>query len=113
MSLAMRLSSGWDLLRFPNGQFASQCSGIGAEPLSEAPTEMRQIGKPCLQSNVGDTKRFGGWIAQESAGGLEPPLQESPAKRFAGLLPNYFTTVSKSPVVWKNVPPAFVYRCRR
>jgi phosphatidylethanolamine/phosphatidyl-N-methylethanolamine N-methyltransferase len=36
-----------------------------------------------------------------------------PAKRFAGLLPNYFTSVSKSPVVWMNVPPAFVYRCRR
>ena len=36
-----------------------------------------------------------------------------PAKRFAGLLPNYFTSVLKSPVVWMNVPPAFVYRCRR
>ena len=35
------------------------------------------------------------------------------AKRFAGLLPNYFTNISKSPVVWLNVPPAFVYRCRR
>jgi phospholipid N-methyltransferase len=36
-----------------------------------------------------------------------------PAKRFAGLLQNYFTSVSKSPVVWMNVWPAFVYRCRR
>jgi phosphatidylethanolamine/phosphatidyl-N-methylethanolamine N-methyltransferase len=35
------------------------------------------------------------------------------AKRFAGLLPKYFTSVSKSPVVWMNVPPAFVYRCQR
>jgi len=35
------------------------------------------------------------------------------AKRFANLLTNYFSTVSKSPVVWLNVPPAFVYRCRR
>ena len=35
------------------------------------------------------------------------------ARRFANLLPNYFTSVSKSPVVWLNVPPAFVYRCRR
>jgi phosphatidylethanolamine/phosphatidyl-N-methylethanolamine N-methyltransferase len=40
-------------------------------------------------------------------------LALAPAKRFAGLLPNYFTSVSKSPVVWMNVPPAFVYRCRR
>lgn len=35
------------------------------------------------------------------------------AKKFSSLLPNYFTSVSKSPVVWLNVPPAFVYRCRR
>jgi phospholipid N-methyltransferase len=36
-----------------------------------------------------------------------------PAKRFAALLDGYFTTVSKSPIVWLNIPPAFVYRCRR
>ena len=36
-----------------------------------------------------------------------------PAKRFATFLPAYFTTVSKSPVVLLNVPPAFVYRCQR
>jgi len=34
-------------------------------------------------------------------------------RQFAGLLPTYFTTVEKSPVVWLNFPPAFVYRCRR
>lgn len=34
-------------------------------------------------------------------------------KRFAGLLPQYFRSVSKSRVVWLNVPPAFVYRCER
>lgn len=36
-----------------------------------------------------------------------------PAKSFASLLPTYFASVSKSPVVWLNLPPAFVYRCRR
>jgi phospholipid N-methyltransferase len=36
-----------------------------------------------------------------------------PAKRFATLLPNYFESVLKSSVVWLNLPPAFVYRCRR
>ena len=35
------------------------------------------------------------------------------ARRFANLLPNYFSNVSKSRVVWLNLPPAFVYRCRR
>ena len=36
-----------------------------------------------------------------------------PARRFKALLPQYFTSISKSRVVWRNLPPAFVYRCRR
>jgi phospholipid N-methyltransferase len=35
------------------------------------------------------------------------------SKRFANLLNEYFGSVSKSSVVWRNVPPALVYRCRR
>lgn len=35
------------------------------------------------------------------------------ARKFARLLPKYFTRVAKSPVVWLNMPPAFVYRCTR
>jgi phospholipid N-methyltransferase len=35
------------------------------------------------------------------------------ARNLAVLLPTYFTTVSKSPVVWRNVPPAFIYCCQR
>lgn len=35
------------------------------------------------------------------------------SRRFATRLPKYFKSVSKSPVVWLNFPPAFVYRCRR
>lgn len=34
-------------------------------------------------------------------------------QRFAALLPDYFSEVKRSRVVWRNVPPAFVYRCRR
>ena len=34
-------------------------------------------------------------------------------KRFAVLLRKYFPVVSKSPVIWRNVPPALVYRCHR
>jgi phospholipid N-methyltransferase len=40
-------------------------------------------------------------------------LMLTPAKKFANLLPRYFSSVKKSPVVWLNLPPAFVYRCRR
>jgi phospholipid N-methyltransferase len=32
-------------------------------------------------------------------------------RRFAGVIRNQFATVTKSPVVWANLPPAFVYRC--
>jgi phosphatidylethanolamine/phosphatidyl-N-methylethanolamine N-methyltransferase len=34
-------------------------------------------------------------------------------RNLAVLLPTYFTSVSKSSVVWQNIPPAFVYCCRR
>ncbi len=42
-----------------------------------------------------------------------PSLALAGARRFASMLPDYFSVVSKSPVVWLNVPPAFVYRCQR
>jgi len=35
------------------------------------------------------------------------------SRRFTKLLPDYFKSTSNSPIVWLNVPPAFVYRCRR
>lgn len=34
-------------------------------------------------------------------------------KRFRKHLSRIFTKVEKSPVVWKNFPPAFVYRCQK
>jgi phosphatidylethanolamine/phosphatidyl-N-methylethanolamine N-methyltransferase len=33
-------------------------------------------------------------------------------RHLAALLPTYFTTVSRS-IVWFNLPPALIYRCRR
>ncbi len=33
--------------------------------------------------------------------------------RFHKKLKQHFSVVSKSPVVWRNLPPAFVYRCRK
>lgn len=32
---------------------------------------------------------------------------------FARVLPSYFSEVRRSRTVWNNLPPAFVYRCRR
>jgi phospholipid N-methyltransferase len=34
-------------------------------------------------------------------------------QRFRRKLGQYFAEVTQSPTVWLNVPPAFVYRCRR
>ena len=34
-------------------------------------------------------------------------------RRFANRLPSYFLEVGRSPTVWRNIPPALVYRCRR
>lgn len=33
-------------------------------------------------------------------------------RRFRRKLESRFRTVTRSPIVWKNLPPAFVYRCR-
>jgi phospholipid N-methyltransferase len=35
------------------------------------------------------------------------------ARRFADRLPQYFKEVGRSATVWRNFPPALVYRCRR
>ncbi len=34
-------------------------------------------------------------------------------RRFRGLLDANFARVTTSPVVWRNLPPAFVYRCEK
>ena len=34
-------------------------------------------------------------------------------QNYAKVLPTYFSEVQRSRVVWNNLPPAFVYRCRR
>lgn len=34
-------------------------------------------------------------------------------QRFRRFLREHFSTVEQSPTAWKNVPPAFVYRCER
>jgi len=34
-------------------------------------------------------------------------------RRFARMLRASFTSVERSPLVWRNLPPAFVYHCRK
>ena len=35
------------------------------------------------------------------------------AHRFRRRMNDYFSEITASPTVWRNLPPAFVYRCRR
>src|SRR5262249_30719584 len=63
----------------------------------------------CLDEMMRVLKPGGQFVTFAYVHGLPLPA----ARRFAGLLPKYFTTVSRSPVVWLNLPPAYVYRCRR
>jgi len=63
----------------------------------------------CLDEMTRVLKPGGRFVTFAYVHGLPLPM----ARNFGRLLPNYFTNVSKSPVVWLNVPPAFVYRCRR
>jgi len=63
----------------------------------------------CLDEMTRVLKPGGHFVTFAYVHGL--PL--APARKFASLLPRYFTAVTKSPIVWLNLPPAFVYRCRR
>ena len=63
----------------------------------------------CLDEMMRVLRPDGHFVTFAYVHGLALPT----AIRFANLLQKYFTTVSKSPVVWRNVPPAIVYRCRR
>jgi len=63
----------------------------------------------CLDEMTRVLKPGGRFVTFAYVHGLPLPM----ARNFWRLLPNYFTNVSKSPVVWLNVTPAFVYRCRR
>jgi phospholipid N-methyltransferase len=42
-----------------------------------------------------------------------PAAYTPPGRRFRRLLSSRFARVTTSPIVWRNFPPAFVYRCTR
>ncbi len=45
--------------------------------------------------------------------GYQIGLFTSAGRRFGRLLPEYFSSITRSRLVWRNVPPAFVLRCVR
>lgn len=42
---------------------------------------------------------------------LKPPLPKD--RKFRKKLHHYFSKIERSPVVWLNFPPAFVFRCKK
>jgi phospholipid N-methyltransferase len=65
--------------------------------------------KRLLDSMMTVLKKDGQFVTFAYLHGL--PLASG--RRFANRLPEYFREVRRSRAVWKNVPPALVYRCRR
>ena len=59
---------------------------------------------------VAEVLRPGGWFVTFAyLQGLMLPA----GRRFRDLLPRYFSETTRSATTWANLPPAFVYRCRR
>ena len=52
--------------------------------------------------------RHGEFLTYTYVGGLLLPA----ARDFLKLLRSYFAIVRKTPVVWRNIPPALIYHCR-
>lgn len=61
-----------------------------------------------LESTLGVLKRGGQFTTFAYLHGLLIPA----ARRFADRLRDAFTEVEMSRTVWRNLPPAFIYRCR-
>lgn len=62
-----------------------------------------------LEAMMGVLERGGQFTTFAYIHGLLVPSGQS----FRRKLRYYFSSVTRSPIVWPNIPPAFVYRCRR
>jgi len=69
----------------------------------------RQLQEKILNEMMRVLKPGGRFVTFGYVHGLLLP----PAQNFAKLLPRYFSEVRRSRIVWNNLPPAFVYRCKR
>ncbi len=63
--------------------------------------------KPLMAATLGHLKPGGSFATFAYVQGAVLPA----GRRFRQLLGEHFTRVHASPIVWRNAPPAFVYRC--
>jgi phosphatidylethanolamine/phosphatidyl-N-methylethanolamine N-methyltransferase len=63
-----------------------------------------------LLSAVVEALRPGGRFATFA---YVPAAYLPPGRRFRALLGGHFAQVETTPIVWRNFPPAFVYRCQK
>ena len=61
-----------------------------------------------LDAIVKALHRDGEFLTYTYLGGMLLPA----ARDFLKLLRTYFASVHKTPVVWRNIPPAYIYHCR-
>ena len=64
--------------------------------------------KACMEATVGVLKPGGQFTTMALVHGLVLPS----GRRFASMLRSYFKEVKISRVIWSNIPPAIVYKCR-
>ena len=85
---------------------ASADSILSGLPWAVFPRELQQT----LLTSVLGALRPGGLFATFA---YIPAAWFPPGRRFRAMLAGGFASVETTRVVWGNVPPAFVYRCRK
>ena len=64
----------------------------------------------CILNAILAALRPGGWFNTFT---YVQSAWARPGRRFRRLLEASFSSVTRTRVIWRNLPPAFVYRCRR
>lgn len=79
---------------------------VSGLPWASFPEDLQ---KKCMDSMMNVLRPGGQFVTYAYLQGLALPA----GRRFRKQLNDQFSSVERSEVVWKNLPPAIVYRCRR
>ena len=94
------------------GAFRLQsATGTNVIPVEIVPHDVQDTTATLLNLPDADLERLATYQSVARRRGSE--LRLVPSIRFAGMLRQNFTSVERSKLVWRNLPPAFVYRCRK
>ncbi len=85
---------------------STQKAVISSLPWSMFPTDLQKRTLSGIYSALSENGLFVTYVCLNAAW-----LPQ--AHHFSGLVSGMFASVDKSPVEWRNIPPAFVYVCRK